>query len=130
MLDADGRKLTLAGLSPMGLRLFLLTYEDGRITAEKLPALPASLPPPAQVLADIMLAWWPLESWAPRLPAGWTLADDSPARRVLRDPDGNPVAEIHYRETGPAAAPRRADPVLVRHHSFGYEIRLTTLTDD
>ncbi|AHF90663.1 hypothetical protein OPIT5_11110 [Opitutaceae bacterium TAV5] len=126
VLDADGEKITFAGLSPLGVRLFLLTYRDGRIDAEQLAAT-GELPPAAQVLADIMLAWWPLDAWQSRLPAGWTLADDAPVLRTLRDPRGEVVMEIHYQ---PASGAARGEPAVIRQHAFDYRIGITTLADD
>ena len=44
MLNADGNKVTLAGLSSVGIRLFLATYDDTGIHTEQSVVMP-QLPP-------------------------------------------------------------------------------------
>ena len=117
---ADG-KITLVGLSPVGARLFKVVYTAEEISAEQLLPL-ADLPPPNQVLADIMLGYWPTAAWQPLLPRGWSLRDDTPALRTLRDAEENVVEEIFYlRQNG------RREPVRIKHHLFHYEIFLQNL---
>ena len=70
MLNADGNKVTLAGLSSVGIRLFLATYDDTGIHTEQSVVMP-------------------------QLPKGWTL-NDTDTRRELRNPDGKLVTEIAY----------------------------------
>ncbi|MDR1283077.1 MAG: DUF3261 domain-containing protein, partial [Opitutaceae bacterium] len=126
ILDADGHQIKLAGLTTLGIRLFRLGYAGNLVTTEKLPGAPASLPPPSQVLADIMLTWWPIDTWTAHLPAGWTLSDDTPALRTLRDPRGAVVIEINYRLM---SAGDRDVPASLRHHIYDYQIQITTLND-
>ena len=124
VLEIDGQKIKLAGLTTLGLRLFRLTYENQSIQVETLSRLPDKLPSPAQVLSDIMLAYWPVESWLPQLPDNWTLADKSPSLRILLNPQNTPVLEIHYATTGTG---QRADPQKILHHIFNYEITITPI---
>ena len=53
------------------------------------------LPPAGQVLADVMLSYWPLDVWQKQLPDGWSL-NDIGDKRELRDADGKLVTEITY----------------------------------
>ena len=53
MLNADAHKVTLAGLSSVGIRLFLATYDETGIHTEQSIVVP-QLPPASQVLADVM----------------------------------------------------------------------------
>ncbi len=88
VLEADGRQLTLVGLTPSGVRLFLVRYDQQGISTRQLsPLLTTGMPPVSQVLADVMLCYWPLASWQSQLPPGWTLRDEGLLRR-LRAPDG------------------------------------------
>lgn len=120
-LDVADGKITLVGLSPVGARLFKVVYSEEEISAEQLIPL-ADLPPPSQVLADIMLGYWPIQAWQPLLPKGWSLRDDTPAVRTLRDAEENVVEEIFYlRQNG------RREPVRIKHHLFHYEIFLENL---
>jgi hypothetical protein len=126
VLDIANGKLALAGLSPLGIRLFTGVYDGQTITVEHLPAA-AELPPPAQVLGDIMLATCTPAEWAAVLPTGWTLTDTPDRlRRHLKTPTGQIITEITY--TSP---PQPRAPTRVRNHSFNYEIQITNLdTED
>lgn len=122
MLNADHHKLSLAGLSPMGIRLFLLTYDQQGIHSEQSIVVP-NLPPASQVLADVMLSFYPLPSWQQQLPSGWTLQDEQDFRR-LRDTQGQLVTEIHYRQI----AGQRL-PISIEQHAFHYHLTLDYLTE-
>lgn len=123
VLEADGRQLTLVGLTPSGIRLFRLSYDGEAIRSEQLSSLlgGTALPPVAQVLADVMLGYWPLSAWQPRLPRGWRLEDEGMVRR-LRDPAGTLVSEIHYREID-----GEREPVRLVQHAFDYALQMEKL---
>lgn len=122
LLNADGGQLTLVGLSSLGIRLFTVTYDRQGIHTGQSVVLPR-LPPAGQVLADIMLSYWPAEAWHKVLPRGWTLVDTAD-RRVLADPGGNSVTEIHYE----IIAGRR-QPVALSNAIFHYQIAIQHLDD-
>lgn len=123
VLEVSGKGIVLVGLTPLGVRLFAIEYDESGIRSEQLPALSAlgALPPINQVLADVMLSYWPIARWQPLLPAGWTLADRG-LRRELRDAGGQLVSEIHYRQMG-----AYREPVRLWHHLFGYQLQIQTL---
>lgn len=120
LLEASGEQVELVALSPVGARLFSLRYDGERIDTEQL-ALDDRLPPPAQILADVMLAYWPVASWQDSLPASWTLADEG-LQRLLRDASGSRIVEIQYRQEGDDREPER----LIQHH-FDYRIHIRRL---
>ena len=122
MLNADGDKVTLAGLSSVGIRLFLATYDDTGIHTEQSVVMP-QLPPASQVLADVMLSHWPLSAWQPQLPKGWTL-NDTDTRRELRNPEGKLVTEIVYLNRN-----GRREPISIVQHAFHYHITIQYLGD-
>lgn len=123
VLEADGRQLTLVGLTPSGVRLFLVRYDQQGISTRQLsPLLTTGMPPVSQVLADVMLCYWPLASWQSQLPPGWTLRDEGPLRR-LRAPDGTLVTEIRYRDVDGVR-----EPVGLQQHVFHYRLQLETLS--
>lgn len=123
VLEADGHRLTLVGLTPSGIRLFKVSYDGEQISGERLSSLlgGAALPPVSQVLADVMLSYWPLAAWQPRLPAGWRLEDEGMVRRLL-DPDGKLVSEIFYREQA-----GEREPVRLVQHAFDYQLQMERL---
>ncbi|WP_347253802.1 DUF3261 domain-containing protein [Leminorella grimontii] len=120
MLDADGQKITLAALSPIGIRLFKVTYDAMGIHTEQSVAL-GELPPAEQVLSDIMMSYWPIEAWTPNLPKGWRLTDIQD-KRLLQDERGETVSEIQYRNEG-----GKRQPVAIIHHRFGYQIQIQNM---
>lgn len=122
LLNADEQKLSLAGLSSVGIRLFLLTYDKAGIHTEQSIVVP-QLPPASQVLADVMLSHWPISAWQTQLPKGWTLRDIND-RRELRDPSGNLVTEITY-----LLRKGKREPISIEQHAFRYHITIQYLGD-
>lgn len=122
MLNADAQKVTLAGLSSVGIRLFLATYDATGIHTEQSIVVP-QLPPASQVLADVMLSHWPIDAWQPQLPKGWTLKDKGD-RRELRNADGELVTEIVYLQRK-----GKREPISIEQHVFHYHITIQYLGD-
>jgi len=122
MLNADVKKVTLAGLSSVGIRLFLTTYDDKGLHTEQSIIVP-QLPPASQVLADVMLSHWPLSAWQPQLPKGWTLRDIG-NKRELRNARGKLVTEIIYLQRK-----GKREPISIEQHVFKYHITIQYLGD-
>ena len=122
MLNADAHKVTLAGLSSVGIRLFLATYDEAGIHTEQSIVVP-QLPPASQVLADVMLSHWPISAWQPQLPKGWTLTDTGD-RRALRNASGKLVTEIVYLQRK-----GEREPISIEQHVFKYHITIQYLGD-
>ncbi|MEF3108267.1 DUF3261 domain-containing protein [Raoultella sp. WB_B2P2-3] len=122
MLNADAHKVTLAGLSSVGIRLFLVTYDEKGVHTEQSIVVP-QMPPASQVLADVMLSHWPIAAWQPQLPKGWTLTDAGD-RRELRNARGRLVTEITYLNRK-----GRREPISIQQQAFGYHITIQYLGD-
>lgn len=120
MMNADDKKLSLAGLSSVGIRLFLVTYDAKGIHTEQSIVVP-QLPPASQVLADVMLSHWPLSAWKNQLPPGWTLTDKGD-KRELRNRRGNLVTEVTYLQRN-----GKRVPVSIQQHAFKYHITIQYL---
>lgn len=121
MLNADDHKVTLAGLSSVGIRLFLATYDDTGIHTEQSIVVP-QLPPAsgtgrcdAQPLAT--------QCWQPQLPKGWTLKDKGD-RRELRNASGKLVTDIVYLQRK-----GKRVPISIEQHVFNYHITIQYLGD-
>ena len=123
VLQASSSGVHLVGLTPLGIRLFRIDYDSHGLGSEALPALDGmgKLPPGSQILADVMLCYWPIASWQPLLPVGWSLQDEGD-QRLLRDAHGKLVSEILYRQEG-----GYREPVRLWHHIFDYQLSLQTL---
>ncbi|EPK7359393.1 DUF3261 domain-containing protein [Kluyvera ascorbata] len=122
MLNADNQKVTLAGLSSVGIRLFLVTYDDKGLHSEQSIVVP-QLPPASQVLADVMLSHWPISAWQPQLPKGWTLVDIGD-KRELRNAHGKLVTEISYLNRKGQRV-----PIAIAQQVFKYHITIQYLGD-
>lgn len=122
LLNADGKSLQLAGLSPLGIRLFKVVYDQTGIHTEQAMKI-EGLPPANQVLADIMLSYWPAQSWQPLLPPGWKL-DDQSLRRTLLDNEGNTITRIDYLPQGSGR-----QPVSITQMAFHYQITIRNVGD-
>ena len=122
LLNVDGNALQLAGLSPLGIRLFKLTYDPQGIHTEQAINI-AHLPPANQVLADIMFCYWPVSRWQPLLPAGWTLQDRG-MRRILSDNQGHEITRIDYVTRG-----GQRQPVSITQRAFHYHITIQNVDE-
>ena len=122
MLNADSQKVTLAGLASVGIRLFLVTYDDKGLHSEQSIVVP-QLPPASQVLADVMLSHWPISAWQPQLPKGWTLTDIG-NKRELRNAHGKLVTEISYLNRKGQRV-----PIAIAQQVFKYHITIQYLGD-
>ncbi|MGL5334598.1 MAG: DUF3261 domain-containing protein [Enterovibrio sp.] len=122
ILSADDKKLTLAGLSSVGIRLFLVNYDEKGLHTEQSVVVP-QLPPAEQVLADVMLSYWPISDWQTLLPKGWSLTDKED-KRELRNAKGALVTEIAYQQRK-----GKREPIAIKQHAFKYDITIEHLGD-
>lgn len=120
LLKADTTGLELVALTPSGIGLFSLLYNHQGITTEQ-KISHEKLPPAAQVLADIMLAYWPLESWQASLPKGWSLIV-TPMARQLVTAKGKTLVTIDLHQEK-----NRSEPYRLTHHGFGYQLHIKNL---
>lgn len=122
MLDARQNSLSLVGLSPLGIKLFMLNYDSTGLHTEQSIVIP-HLPPASQVLADVMLSFYPTTSWQPYLPAGWSLTDKGETRQ-LKDSTGQAVMTIHYRLVN-----QQRLPISLEQLAFHYQISINYLNE-
>jgi hypothetical protein len=122
-LEVLGGRLTLVGLAGVGPPLFTIRF-DGREILSEHKTLGAKLLPPEQILADVMLVYWPRSAWLPRLPPGWRLTDEGQYRRLF-DATGTLVVEIHT--VGDVDQPHTVE---LDNVTFNYHLKIVTYASD
>ncbi|MDB5050189.1 MAG: hypothetical protein JWO30_3260 [Fibrobacteres bacterium] len=125
VIENDGKTFTLAGLSPMGQRLVLITWSGGKVAQESDPNLPVAIDGEA-ILRDIVLVNWP-ESSLTRVFAktGWSADFKGPERKLSWR--GRPWVSVRP-EAGEGG--ETGEGVLVDHLAEGYQVHVTTVERD
>jgi hypothetical protein len=114
----------LAALTPEGVSLFTLRYDGADLAVQRqLPARDGAAPqlPPAQVIADLQLVYWPAAALNRAGAPHWRV-DAAPGRRVL-SLDGAPVERVSFDGDDPWRT-----PVHLEHLRYGYRLTITTLS--
>lgn len=119
VVTIDAQRLTVIGVTGLGLRAFTLNYDGEHLTEDRAPQLPSALQG-NRLLNDLQLVYWPLpvlqRAWQT---AGGTVTEPYPGTRRLQR--GNELlAEVHY----------AADPwngrVWLRHFDYPYNLLIET----
>jgi hypothetical protein len=93
-LSADADSVLLVGTDTMGQRILTIRWTEGRMEVDRAAWLPRSVRP-ENVLADIILVYWPDASLRRALaPSGATL-ESSAGARVIRQ-HGNDIIDVRY----------------------------------
>ena len=120
-LQVDQQQVVLAGFSAWGTRILSLNYSGGQIETYLMAGLGDSLPKPEQVLFNVMLSIWPVESWTvPLQKIGWQLKETH-LQRLLIDQKGQAVVEINYQKK-----PYLAGLISFKHLELDYQIDIET----
>ena len=112
-LEINPVRLEMIGLA-FGQRVLSLSYDGEELTWWAHPMVPAELHA-EDVLSDMQLTLWPLESVRRALPPGWWI-EDQPLRRILYMND-DIVTEISY-----TAMPRWSGTVVLNNRRFHYRL--------
>lgn len=122
LLEVKDGRVVLMGLSTMGIRLFEATYDGQTIQVEKYITL-LDLPPANQVLADIMLSYWPVNAWQHLLPNEWQLLDKG-NKRLLIDDNQQIISEITYKQSS-----GEREPITIKNNYFNYFISIQDMEE-
>lgn len=121
-MDANQNQLKVVALSALGVRLFELEY-DGKNVKTKQNIFVKELPPPEQVLSDILFSILPTKEWQSSLPKGWILVDNE-FNRILSDDKNEPILTITYQEK---LSDQIRKPIRIEHQIFGYQIIIQSM---
>lgn len=122
LVDANQNQLKVVALSALGVRLFELEY-DGKNIKTKQNIFVKELPPPEQVLSDILFSILPTKAWQSSLPKGWILVDNE-FNRILSDDKNEPILTIIYQEK---LSDQIRKPIRIEHQIFGYQIIIQSM---
>ncbi|MDC5819045.1 DUF3261 domain-containing protein [Vibrio europaeus] len=121
-LQVSSDKLVLAGFSSWGTRILSLSYQDDEIKTEVLSGLGGVLPPPEQVLFNLMITLWPVSAWeAPLNKVRWQIIDNYNTRAIF-DNSGKKVIDIQYSNKD-----RLSGDIVFHHLIDNYTIKIKTL---
>ncbi|MDC5811373.1 DUF3261 domain-containing protein [Vibrio europaeus] len=121
-LQVSSDKLVLAGFSSWGTRILSLNYQDDEIKTEVLSGLGGVLPPPEQVLFNLMITLWPVSAWeAPLNKVRWQIIDNYNTRAIF-DNSGKKVIDIQYSNKD-----RLSGDIVFHHLIDNYTIKIKTL---
>ena len=120
-LQVDQQQVVLAGFSSWGARILSLNYSGEQIDTYVMAGLADTLPKPEQVLFNVMLSIWPVETWITSLQkVGWKL-EETNLQRLLIDDKGQVVVEINYQKK-----PYLAGLINFKHLALNYQIEIET----
>ena len=122
-VEIIGDRLTIVGLSPLGITLFTLIQQGNTVKVDTRVKELAGFDP-RYTLFDIYLTYWPIDTLRSALkPNGMTLEEFAPDRsRKLRDAAGKTVATVKF----PSGTDSRAVTVI-EHFDIPYCLRITPI---
>ncbi|AZL85263.1 DUF3261 domain-containing protein [Aliivibrio salmonicida] len=124
-LQLTGNKLVLAGFASWGSRILSLDYDGQTLNTYVMAGLSETLPPPEQVLFNVMITLWPAEAWKASLDSiGWSLQDIG-NQRVLSNDFGKTILIIDYSSIEDKLS---GDIILTSPH-LGYVITIKTFAN-
>lgn len=117
-LEVDETRLQLVGLA-FGQRVLSLVYDGKNLTVWRHIMLPQQVRA-EDILEDMQLTLWPLESIRAALPPGWRMEDRDLQRLLYKD--GELICVIRY-----SSMPRWSGTVLLENLRYHYRITIESL---
>ncbi|MGE5545924.1 MAG: DUF3261 domain-containing protein [Solirubrobacterales bacterium] len=119
-LSASPEGLVMVGTDPLGRRAMTIRWAQGRMAVERAAWLPDGVRP-ENVLADIVLLYWPGAALRQALAASGAVVEDGPQRRSVRL-DGRELIAVSYEDGDRWNGTARLDNL-----SWGYQIEVRSL---
>ena len=122
-LEITSDRLAIVMLSPIGITLSTIVYENGAFAVENYTQKAPSFDP-RYTLFDLYLTYWPVAALREVLePIGLRLDESKDgSMRQLRDEQGQLVAEITY-----AFKDSNTKIIAIRHFDIPYQINIVSL---
>jgi hypothetical protein len=117
-LEVDDKQLQLVGLA-FGQRVLSLNYDGKQLTSWRHFMLPKQVRP-EDILEDIQLTLWPLESIRKALPPDWRVEDDGLQRTLYKE--NTVVCRITY-----SNMPRWSSTVKLDNLRYHYSLIIQSL---
>jgi hypothetical protein len=119
-LEVDAERLDMVGFA-LGQRILALHYDGHSLQSWRHPLVPEQLRG-EDVLEDLQLTLWPIETIETALPAGWTIAENG-RRRTLRLLD-QPVMVIDY-----TSEPRWSGKIELNNLRYHYRLTIESVSN-
>ena len=117
-LEVDANQLQLVGLA-FGQRVLTLQYDGKKMTTWRHFMLPQQVRV-EDILEDMQLTLWPVESIRAALPPGWTIQDDGLQRFIFLN--DRLICAIQY-----SVMPRWSGTVKLENFRYHYTITIQSL---
>lgn len=122
-ISATPERFLMVGLDSLGRRAMTITWTESAITYESAPWLPAQLRP-ENVLADMVLLYWPELSVRSALAPSGGAMTVSPGRRTISRND-RPVVMIEYEAADDGSS--WSGRLRYRNLAFNYELDVQSI---
>lgn len=120
-IELDGESIRMLGLTPMGMKIFTLSYSGG-VVEKTLSKMVDDDLDPMMILSDFQLAYWPVDSVRQGLSADGYTVSDGGNQRLVSNVQGDLLVEIKY-----ADPDKKWSDVELIHHEVGLTLNVRTL---
>ena len=119
-IEIERNALRMIGLTPMGIKIFSLSYDNGEVEQSVGKMVPDGVNP-SYILSDFQLTYWPITDVRNALAQQKYSVSDTGDRRIVLGPSGEILVEIIYLQP----LKRWSDVELI-HHEAGYTMSVKT----
>lgn len=121
----DNQQLRVTGLTPSGQRLLSINYDGQQTQTSGSHWLPDELDP-RMILAQLQLAYWPLDTLQANYPAPWRVTETAEQRQLLHKQ--TPVWQVDYLNHKTDETLIAGHRISLYDHRFGITLNIRTLS--